>query len=83
MAAKKALVEIKEDLDACVGKKFRLRANRGRKKFFERVGILESTYPHVFVIKLEGGQESSRRVSFSYTDVLTETVELTLCEEES
>ncbi|MHB1420684.1 MAG: Veg family protein [Bacillota bacterium] len=82
MAAKRVLSEIKQDLEAHVGQKIRLKANRGRKKVIERVGVLEQTYPHIFVIKLDEKRSPDRRVSFSYTDVLTETVELTLCYEE-
>ncbi|KKM09324.1 Veg protein [Clostridiales bacterium PH28_bin88] len=82
MAAKKVLAEIKQDLDACVGKKIRLRANRGRKKVVERIGVLEQTYPHIFVVKLDEKRCEARRVSFSYIDILTEEVELSLCSEE-
>lgn len=76
MAAKKVLAEIRQDLEACVGKKVRLQANRGRKKVIERVGVLEQTYPHIFVVKLDEKGDTVRRVSFSYIDVLTETVKL-------
>lgn len=82
MAAKRALAEIREDLEACVGQKIRLRANRGRRQIVERVGILEKTYPNIFVIRLDEQSESVRRVSFSYTDVLTSTVELSFPERE-
>ncbi|MBO8169915.1 MAG: Veg family protein [Thermoanaerobacteraceae bacterium] len=77
MAANKVLAEIKQDLEGYVGNKIRLKANRGRKKVMERVGILEKTYPNIFVIRLNE-KKSIRRISFSYTDVLTETVELTV-----
>ncbi|MBC7347931.1 MAG: Veg family protein [Clostridia bacterium] len=76
MAAKKVLAEIRHDLEACIGKKVRLQANRGRKKVMERVGVLEQTYPHIFVIKLDEKGNAARRISFSYIDVLTETVKL-------
>jgi uncharacterized protein Veg len=76
MAAKKVLAEIRQDLEACVGKKVRLQASKGRKKVIERVGILEKTYPHIFVVKLEEKGDTVRRVSFSYIDILTETVKL-------
>lgn len=82
MAAKKILAEIKQDLDAYVGEKIRLKANRGRRKVVERVGILEQTYPNIFVIKLDEKKSPGRRLSFSYSDVLTETVELSLCRED-
>ncbi|MGI6038329.1 MAG: Veg family protein [Limnochordia bacterium] len=66
---------IKADLEACVGKRVRLRANRGRKKIIEAEGILVETYPKVFVVKLDK-HNAVNRVSYTYADVLTETVEL-------
>ena len=80
--AKKVLADIKQDLDEYVGKRIRLKANRGRRKVVEKVGILEQTYPNIFVIKLDENKNFSRRISFSYSDVLTETVELSLCKED-
>ncbi len=82
MAAKKVLAEIKQDLEAYVGERIRLKANRGRRKVIERVGVLEQTYPNIFVIKLDEKKSSDRRVSFSYSDILTETVELSLCKDD-
>ncbi|MDD3898144.1 MAG: Veg family protein, partial [Syntrophomonadaceae bacterium] len=53
----------------------RLKANRGRNRIVEREGVLESIYPNIFVIKLNE-RKIERRVSYTYADVLTETVEL-------
>ena len=78
MATREALSEIKQHLDASIGKRIKLKANRGRKKVIERHGVLEQTYPHIFLIKLDEKTNSVRRLSFSYTDVLTETVQLTI-----
>jgi uncharacterized protein Veg len=80
VAAKSVLDEIKKELDLHVGERIRVKANKGRKKIDEKEGILEKTYPHIFVVKIEEGHLSERRVSYSYTDVLTETVELILPE---
>lgn len=80
MAPKKVLAEIKQDLDSFVGNRIRVKANRGRNKVVERVGILERTYPNIFVVRLDDEKKTSeRRVSYSYSDVLTETVELVVC----
>lgn len=76
MTGKEVLATIREDLESRVGQKVKLRANRGRKKILERSGILEKTYPNIFVIRLEEQKSPERRISFSYTDVLTNTVEL-------
>ncbi|RKD84163.1 MULTISPECIES: Veg family protein [Sinobaca] len=78
----KTLVEIKESLDAKVGKKVTVIANGGRKKTIERSGFLEETYPSVFIVKLDKEKHHVERISYSYTDVLTKTVQLFLPEEE-
>jgi len=75
MAKRNVLGEIKRDLDGFVGKEVRLKADRGRKKIIEKEGVLEQTYPRVFVVKVDE-ERSSRRLSFSYADILTETVEV-------
>ena len=76
MIEKGDLVQIKRDIETCVGKKVQLKANKGRKKAFIKEGVLENTYPSIFVVKFENEYETTRRVSFSYTDILTKAVEL-------
>jgi uncharacterized protein Veg len=78
--ARNALHEIKRSLDGLIGERVLLRANGGRRKTIERFGVLEETYPSVFVVKLDA-DGSFERVSYSYADVLTETVELMLCKD--
>lgn len=76
-----SLDKIKKNVETFVGKRVRLKANKGRKKTMVKEGILEQTYPSIFVIKFENDQNSVRRVSYSYSDILTQTVELTVCSE--
>ncbi|WP_027339758.1 Veg family protein [Halonatronum saccharophilum] len=73
------LGQIKSDLDSFVGKEVRLKANQGRRKIIEKEGILEKTYPKVFVVKVNDNQ-TPQRISYSYADVLTETVEVKIKE---
>lgn len=75
ISSPRAISEIKRDLESFVGSKIRLKANRGRNRIIEREGVLESIYPNIFVVKLNE-RKVDRRVSYSYADVLTETVEL-------
>ncbi len=77
MSGKKVLADIKRDLEPFVGNKIRLRANRGRKKVVEKTGVLENIYPNIFVVRLDEKQVE-RRVSFSYADILTDAVQLTI-----
>ncbi|MDY0323013.1 MAG: Veg family protein [Candidatus Carbobacillus sp.] len=76
--AKNALTDIKTLLEGYVGERILLRANGGRRRTVEQVGVLEETYPLVFTIKLDEAYRAQKRVSYSYADVLTETVELTV-----
>lgn len=77
MAAKNALWQIRKDLETHVGQTIQLRANRGRRKTLEKTGVLENTYPSIFVVRIDE-TNYNQRLSFSYADVLTETVELTV-----
>ncbi|BFH10402.1 Veg family protein [Paenibacillus thiaminolyticus] len=79
--ARNALFEIRRCLEAHVGQKIMLRANGGRRKTIERTGVLEETYPSVFIVKLDQDQNAFKRVSYSYADILTDTVEVTVCAE--
>ncbi|HHW31238.1 MAG TPA: Veg protein [Clostridiaceae bacterium] len=76
MIEKGDLVQIKRDIETCVGQRVQLKANKGRKKSFIREGIIEKSYPSIFVIKFENDYDTTRRVSYSYTDILTKAIEL-------
>lgn len=76
MAGKKSIANVQETLTQHVGKAVTLKANSGRKKYIERSGVLEGTYPNLFVIRVEE-KSVERRMSFSYVDLITGTVVLT------
>ncbi|MEC5426008.1 Veg family protein [Virgibacillus sp. C22-A2] len=77
----KTLIEIKQGLEGHVGKRLKLKANGGRRKTITRSGVLSETYPSVFVVELDQEENAFERVSYSYADVLTETVELKFSDE--
>jgi uncharacterized protein Veg len=81
MIEKSDLFQIKKDIETCIGEKVQLKANKGRKKAFIREGVLENTYPSIFIVKFENEYEAIRRVSYSYTDILTKAVELVVCKD--
>ncbi len=75
------LSKIKSNLADNVGNKVRLTAKKGRKQIVTREGVIESTYPSIFTVKLDNQNEfftTERRVSYSYADVLTKSVELVI-----
>lgn len=69
--------DIRHRLEANVGKKIFIRANKGRRRFLESEGILVETYPKLFVVNLDKSNAVRRR-SYTYADVLTENVEVTI-----
>lgn len=78
MANRYTLEDIKSGIERYLGKAIIVKANKGRKKIVTRKGVLENTYPDVFVVKVEGNNNTVTRVSYSYADVLTSTVQLKL-----
>ncbi|HJH10121.1 MAG TPA: ABC transporter permease [Metalysinibacillus jejuensis] len=77
----KSLADIKQSLDAHLGKRLHVKANGGRKKTVEFAGILRETYKAIFVVELDRKEDEFKRVSYSYTDILTESVEVTFLED--
>lgn len=78
MEQRTQIEQIRESLEGFVGRKVQLTAKRGRKKRLVRRGIIEHTYPSIFVIKLDNPEQDAaeRRMTFSYTDILTRAVEV-------
>lgn len=73
---------IKQSLASNVGKKLMVKANSGRRRTTECEGVLAETYPSVFVVELDQEENTFDRVSYSYTDILTATVELRFWDEQ-
>lgn len=76
------LHEIRDNVNSFVGREVKVKANRGRRKAMKKEGVLEKTHPNVFVVKVNDA-EQSRRLSYSYADLLTDNVELKVKEDET
>lgn len=70
------LAEIKDYLDDRVGEPISVTVQMGRKKKKERNGILKETYRSVFVVDLNQEENDFDRISYSYRDILTNTIEI-------
>jgi uncharacterized protein Veg len=82
LATKETLSIIKKNVQDCIGEKVILKTNKGRKKVLVKEGVLEEVYSNIFIVRINNGLESERTVSYSYSDVLTETVEIKLLRNE-
>ena len=73
MICRSDITNLKTDIIDKVGQKIIVKGSLGRSKAFEKEATIEKAYPNIFVVKYE---ENDRNVTYSYTDVLTRTVEV-------
>lgn len=73
------VIKVKRAVSSHIGSKVRIRSNKGRHKVDVTEGIITQTYPSIFLIEVKNDLEKScQTVSFSYTDVLTQDVQMIL-----
>ena len=70
------VAEIQEKLSGMVGDRVKVKANMGRTRVIERLGIIKNVHPAVFIIEVDERRGRKSRQSYQYVDVLTGTVEL-------
>lgn len=80
MICKTDISNVKTDILNQIGQKIIVKGSLGRSKEFEKEGTIEKAYPNIFVVKYE---ENNRTASYTYTDLLTRTVELDIFDGDS
>ena len=75
MVSKESLKKIKNEIEEYLGKKVCVKSNIGRNKCEYREGVLSNTYSSVFSIV---DPTTSNNLTYSYTDLLTNNLEITL-----
>lgn len=73
MICKSDITNLKTDIGDMIGQKIIVKGSLGRSKSFEKEATIEKAYENIFVVKYD---ENQRNTTYSYTDVLTRTVEL-------
>ena len=73
MICRDDITNLKTDIGEKIGQKIIVKGSLGRSKSFEKQATIEKAYPNIFIVKYE---ENNRNVTYSYTDVLTRTVEV-------
>ena len=68
--------EIQTKLTSMVGDRVKVKANMGRTRVIERMGVIKTVHPSVFVVEVDERRGRKSRQSYQYVDVLTGTVEL-------
>lgn len=76
---KKVITDLRNALQPFVGCEIDVNANVGRRRIVPYEGILESTYPNLFVVRVNGDEDEQERcLSFSYVDLFTGSVVVSL-----
>jgi len=71
--------KVKSSVNKNIGSKVKIRANRGRHKIDIAEGIICETYPSIFLVEVINEiDDTTQKISFSYTDVLTKDVQMQL-----
>lgn len=71
--------KVKSSLDKNIGNRVKIRSNRGRHKIDVAEGVICETYPSIFLVEIFNKlDDSTQKMSFSYTDVLTKDVQMQL-----
>jgi len=71
---KNSVEYIRTVLDSHIGERITVKANEGRKRISITEGVLERTYPSFFTVRVD--DEYGRTATWSYVDVLTDSVEI-------
>lgn len=73
------IMRVKSSVDKNIGSKVKIRANRGRHRIDVSEGIISETYPSIFLVEVINKiDDTTQKISFSYTDVLTKDVQMQL-----
>lgn len=78
LATRATIGNIRRRVEENIGRAVTLRTHSGRKKYYTKSGKVVATYPSIFVVNIDCGTNSERHVSYTYSDLLTSTVEITL-----
>lgn len=71
--------KVKLSVDKNIGNRVKIRANRGRHKIDISEGVICETYPSIFLVEIDNqADDTTQKISFSYTDVLTKDVQMQL-----
>ena len=68
--------DIRQEVQRNIGKEVILKADMGRKRIKTRTGVIVDAFPSVFTVRVNNDFDVERTVSYSYSDILTSTVEL-------
>lgn len=72
------VLKAKTDVEQYIGSKVRVRFNNGKRKMKTKEGVLTNAYQSIFLVDLMTDSDTYRSTSYSYKDLLTENVKITI-----
>lgn len=72
---RRMIEKIKENIKEHIGEEVKIKFNGGRNRIEEYNAVIKEMYNFIFVVKLKN--ETSEIKSFSYSDILTQIIEIT------
>ena len=74
MVSKESMQKIRQDVESYIGQEIDIKSNVGRNKKVNKRGTIDSAYSNLFVVR---ETDSTRKLSYSYADVLMNSLEIT------
>ena len=74
MVSKESMQKIRQDVESYIGQEIHIKSNVGRNKMVNKRGTIDSAYSNLFVVR---EADSTRKLSYSYADVLMNSLEIT------
>ena len=74
------IINLKTNILDKIGKKIIVKGSLGRNKSFEKEATIDKVYSNIFTVKYDEGVKNA---TYSYTDILTRTVEVQVLNEDN
>ncbi len=78
MFYEKDLIKAKSDIEQHIGSNVRVRFNNGKRREKTKDGVILSAYKSIFLVKLKITGEQYTKTAYTYSDLLTENVVITI-----
>lgn len=72
------VLKARNDVSKHIGSKVRVRFNNGKRKVKTKDGVLTNAYASIFLVDLMTDADTYRSTSYSYQDLITKNVSITI-----
>ncbi|MGL4605953.1 MAG: Veg family protein [Eubacteriaceae bacterium] len=79
--AKATIMDIRREVENYLGRRVKLEAHKSKKKLYQKEGVIENTYPSIFTVRVQEEKRKEQKLSFSYSDLLTQSVKIVLLDD--